>query len=93
MAGKLELSWKEDPRSIGILVKETDDDIKYKPLIMLNFEFFGYISGESHPYRGYQVLIKTAGGNDFIITISEREIQRYGTMYKISKFLIFVFLV
>lgn len=35
-----------------------------------------YISGESNPYRGYQVLIQTAGGSDFIITITEREIQR-----------------
>ena len=76
MAGKLELNWKEDARSIGILVEE-NDELKYKPLIMLNFEFLGYISGESHPYRGYQVLIKTAGGNDFIITITEKEIQRY----------------
>ena len=42
-----------------------------------------YISGESHPYRGYQVLIKTAAGNDHIVTISEREIQR------LSEFLIF----
>ena len=76
MSGKLELDWKEDSRSIGIL-EETDDVHKYKPLIMLNFELMGYISGESHPYRGYKMMIKAYGGNDFIITVTEREIQRY----------------
>ena len=76
MSGKLELDWKEDSRYIGIL-EETDDVHKYKPLIMLNFELMGYISGESHPYRGYKMMIKTYGGNDFIITVTEREIQRY----------------
>ena len=76
MSGRLELTWNEDPRSIGILVEESEEEIKYKPLIMLNFKFLGYISGESHPYRGYQVLVLTAGGNDFKITISEKEMQR-----------------
>ena len=76
MSGRLELTWNEDPRSIGILVEEGEDDIKYKPLIMLNFKIQGYISGESHPYRGYQVCVKTAGGNDFLITVSEKEMQR-----------------
>lgn len=74
MSAKLELVWTEDNRSIGIL-EESDDDTSYKPLIMLNFKFHGYISGESNPYRGYQVLIQTARGSDFMITITERELQ------------------
>ena len=81
MSGKIELDWKEDARSIGIM-EETDDVQKYKPLIMLNFELMGYISGESHPYRGYKMMIKTHGGSDFIITITEREIQRYSSEIK-----------
>jgi hypothetical protein len=40
MSGKLELSWKEDSRSIGIL-EEVEDETKYRPLIMLNFLFIG----------------------------------------------------
>jgi hypothetical protein len=80
MTGKLELSWNEDPRSIGIM-EEVDEDIKFRPLIMLNFKFRGYISGENNPFRGYQLLIMTAGGNDFIITVSEREIQRLGILF------------
>ena len=76
MGSKIELVWKEDDRTIG-LMEETDEMARYKPLIMLNFELLGYISGENHPYRGYQMMIKTHGGNDFIITITEREIQRF----------------
>ena len=40
MSGKLELSWTEDARSIGIL-EEVDDVVKYRPLIMFNFQFLG----------------------------------------------------
>ena len=40
MSGKVELSWKEDARSIGIL-EEVDDVIKYRPLIMFNFQLLG----------------------------------------------------
>jgi hypothetical protein len=76
MGSKIELVWKEDDRTIGIM-EDNDEIVRYKPLIMLNFELLGYISGENHPYRGYQMMIKTHGGNDFIITITEREIQRY----------------
>ena len=71
----VELNWNHDNRSIGIL--EESDDESYKPLIMFNFKFLGYISSESNPYRGYQVLIATAGGNDFTITITERELQSF----------------
>ena len=73
MASKLELDWTQDNRSIGIC----EDDSNYRPLIMFNFKFLGYISSESNPYRGYQVLIQTAGGNDFTITITERELQSF----------------
>lgn len=41
MTGKIELVWKEDLRSIGIL-EENEEGFKYKPLIMLNFKFLGY---------------------------------------------------
>ena len=41
MAGKLELAWREDARSIDIL-EDIDDVHKYKPLIMLNFELLVY---------------------------------------------------
>ena len=73
MSGHLELIWNEDPRSIGIF----EGEMKYKPFIMLNFKFLGYISDVSHAYRGYKLLIQTAGGNDFAITVSEREIQGF----------------
>ena len=52
----VELDWNHDNRSIGIL-EESDVESSYKPLIMFNFKFLGYISSESNPYRGYQVLI------------------------------------
>ena len=77
MSGKVDLDWTEDRCSIS--VKEENDEgtvSKYKPLIMINFTLLGYVSCRDHPYRGYQVLIKTFGGNDFVITVSEREIQR-----------------
>ena len=75
-ASKLELDWSKDNRSIGICEEEGDGG-NYRPLIMFNFKFLGYISSETNPYRGYQVLIQTAGGNDFIITITERELQTF----------------
>jgi hypothetical protein len=34
-------------------------------------------TNESNPYRGYQVLIQTAWGSDFMITITERELQSF----------------
>lgn len=74
---KIELVWNEDPRSIGIL-EETEDgsDTNFKPLIMFNFVLLGYISCGDHPYRGYQLMVKTHGGNEFRIVVTEREIQR-----------------
>ena len=75
MASKLELDWTQDNRSIGICAE--DDDSNYRPLIMFNFKFLGYISSETNPYRGYQVLIQTAGGSDFTITITEKELQSF----------------
>ena len=77
MSGKIELVWDEDPRSIGILAQNEEGSSKYKPLIMLNFVLIGYISCGDNPYRGYQILVKTYGGNEFTITVTEREIQRY----------------
>ena len=40
MSANLELTWKEESRSIGIL-EEIDDEFKYRALIMLNFSFVG----------------------------------------------------
>ena len=52
-----------------------------------------YISGENNPYRGYQVLIRTVGGNDFTITLTEKEIQRYNSVLKKTHVFILLFLV
>ena len=77
MSYNVELDWKEDNRSIGVIEENEDGtNFRYKPLIMLNFSLLGYISCLDHPFRGYQVLIRTHAGNDFTITVSEKEIQR-----------------
>ena len=81
MSAKVELVWTEDNRSIGIM-EDNDEHEKYRPLIMLNFKFLGYISSECNPYRGYQILVQLAGGTDFINTVSERELQRLGDFTK-----------
>jgi hypothetical protein len=36
------LVWTEDNRSIGI-IEDNDENEKYRPLIMFNFKFLGYV--------------------------------------------------
>ena len=40
MNRKVELTWTDDSRSIGIQ-EDIDDEVKYRALIMLNFKFLG----------------------------------------------------
>ena len=42
MSAKLMLVWTEDNRSIGI-IEESDEEEKYRPLIMFNFKCLGYV--------------------------------------------------
>ena len=35
------LTWKENPRSIGILAENDDGETTYQPVILLNFEIKG----------------------------------------------------
>ena len=42
MSAKLMLVWTEDNRSIGI-IEENDEQENYRPLIMFNFKFLGYV--------------------------------------------------
>ena len=68
MSGNIELIWNEDPRSIGIF----EGEMKYKPFIMLNFKFLGYISDVNHAYRAYKLLIQNNDGNNFaVLCLSE----------------------
>ena len=77
----LELTNKDDSRTMGVIIEQPDDDdgggvkIVYQPWIMWNLEILSYISApiEISKYRGYKCLVKVSGGGDFTITFDANE--------------------